>query len=153
MLRLRPGHYELPRVAYRLSVQRAGKLFPLSVQRASQPHILSLKPISGSSLIGYVCAKTEKGINVPTTTEVNSAELCESAGVQTLMVTDCFGARLWDFTDAEPVFVQGLLSVSKLIIPAAIAFAVLRLFVASRKENHPSRRLSIYSPRNRQRSA
>jgi len=51
------------------------------------------------------------------------------------MVTDCFGARAWDISDAEPVFVSGLLSVMKVILPAALAFLIFRLSVR-RKEDH-----------------
>jgi hypothetical protein len=51
------------------------------------------------------------------------------------MVTDCFGLGAWDISDTEAVFVSGLLSVMKLVIPAAFAFVVWRLSTR-RKENH-----------------
>jgi hypothetical protein len=52
------------------------------------------------------------------------------------MVTDCFGARAWDISDAEVVFVSGLLSAMRIVIPAALAVLALRLFTRRKKENH-----------------
>jgi hypothetical protein len=46
------------------------------------------------------------------------------------MVTDCFGPGFWDVTDAETVFVQGMVSVLKVVVPAAIALVLWRMFVA-----------------------
>ncbi len=48
------------------------------------------------------------------------------------MVTDCFGARAWDFSDTEAVFLQGSLSLLKIIVPCAICLALWRLHAASK---------------------
>ncbi len=49
------------------------------------------------------------------------------------MITDCMGLQAWDFSDAEPVFLQGALSLLKVIIPAAICLAQLKLYTATRR--------------------
>jgi hypothetical protein len=67
--------------------------------------------------------------------EANRKELSYSAGVQKATVTDCFGTGAWDISDTEAVFVWGLLSLMKLVIPAALAFLVWRISARS-KENH-----------------
>jgi hypothetical protein len=55
------------------------------------------------------------------------------AGVQYNMVTDCFGARAFSFSETEAVFLQGSLSLMKLIIPGVIGFLLWR-FYATEKE-------------------
>ena len=36
------------------------------------------------------------------------------------MITDCFGARAWDFSDTEAVFLQRTFALLRIVIPAAI---------------------------------
>lgn len=36
------------------------------------------------------------------------------------MITACFGARQWDLSDAEVIFVQGVFALLKILIPIAI---------------------------------
>ena len=36
------------------------------------------------------------------------------------MITDCFGVRQWDLSDAETIFVQGVFALLKILIPVAI---------------------------------
>jgi hypothetical protein len=48
------------------------------------------------------------------------------------MVTDCFGARAFDFSDTEAVFLQGSFSLLKMIIPAAICVLLWKLYVANK---------------------
>lgn len=37
------------------------------------------------------------------------------------MITDCFGARQWDLSDAEMIFVQGVFALLKILIPVALS--------------------------------
>ena len=52
------------------------------------------------------------------------------------MVTDCFSARTWDISDTEAVFLQGTLSLLKVILPVALVFLVLRICVANKSGAH-----------------
>ena len=54
------------------------------------------------------------------------------------MVTDCFGTRVWSFSDTEAVFLQGSLSLLKIIIPCAICFVLWRLHTANKDIAHQS---------------
>src|SRR4051794_25345235 len=57
------------------------------------------------------------------------------------MVTDCMGIRRWDFSDSEEVFLQGSLSLLKVILPLAICFLLRRVYVMNKAIEH--RGLSI----------
>src|ERR1044072_7270338 len=48
------------------------------------------------------------------------------------MVTDCFGARAWDFSDTEAVFLQGSLSLLEIMIPLAICLLLWRMYVTNK---------------------
>jgi len=62
------------------------------------------------------------------------------------MVTDCFGLGAWDISDTEAVFVSGLLSVMKLVIPAALIFSSLETLNQEKgKSSHTSFVLMILS--------
>jgi len=52
------------------------------------------------------------------------------------METDCFGARTWDISDTEAVFLQGALSLLKVILPVALIFLVSRIYIANKSDAH-----------------
>jgi hypothetical protein len=62
----------------------------------------------------------------------DSGEQLYCAGVKSSMVTDCFGAREWDLSDAEAVFLQGSLSLLKVIIPLTVFFLLWRIYVTNK---------------------
>jgi hypothetical protein len=54
------------------------------------------------------------------------------------MVTDCVGARSWDFSDSEEVFLQGGLSLLEVILLLAICFLLWRHYVMYKAGEHRS---------------
>jgi hypothetical protein len=48
------------------------------------------------------------------------------------MVTDCFGVRAGNFSATEEVFLQGSLSLLKVIVPCAICFVIRKLHTANK---------------------
>lgn len=37
------------------------------------------------------------------------------------MITDCFGARQWDLSGTETIFVQGVFALVKILVPIALS--------------------------------
>jgi hypothetical protein len=54
------------------------------------------------------------------------------------MVTDCLGTQRWGFSDSEEVFLQGGLSLLKVILPMAICFLLWRRYVMNKPVAHRS---------------
>jgi hypothetical protein len=54
------------------------------------------------------------------------------------MVAGCTGTRSWDFSDSEEVFLQGGLSLLKVILPLAICFLLWRRYVMNKSVEHGS---------------
>jgi hypothetical protein len=53
------------------------------------------------------------------------------------MITHCFSDPVWIISDAEPVFVDGTVTLLKVIIPAGIGLAQLKLYAAKRRLCRP----------------
>jgi hypothetical protein len=51
------------------------------------------------------------------------------------MITDCFGAKEWDISDFEAVFLEAGFSFLKIIIPGAICLVMWRIFITNRRES------------------
>jgi hypothetical protein len=51
------------------------------------------------------------------------------------MVTDCGGLGAWDISDSEALFLQGSLSLLKVVIPATILFLVWRIYRTRQSES------------------
>ena len=54
------------------------------------------------------------------------------------MVTDCTGARAWDFSDTEAVFLQGSLSLLEIMIPSAICLLLWRIYFTNKDDARQS---------------